>query len=606
MKFLSFIFMVCLCLHNFKNTYSKDVCEKPISPEGEVGPIIKIPNQFYFNLEATFEDKKEVTSFVEYYDHPGLRGVITQWENGGSESVYYSFDTNEVFTVKDSVCTVSDLSTDQNSLIIGQPRNGSSVMFSPARMLFLEDRGVYMGTETIRGIPCYHWKSCQEWSVFSAKMNVHWYFAVDNYWSTAQSSNYHIPVRCDVDGIARFTAFHHIYDFFHFRSGLPDDPTIFETPDGVYCPNRKITKQLPSVPLTMSFYTEIVTESFPVVATMKEEYDHLAFLTKFTYTALPLYQKFSANEVVEIHDFLTGVAYVTDTVTGKCKTRPIPHSNLDSTELNPHDVRMATAKHFFEFPKDKYSYEGIKTVRDVKTETWIGTKVDWPKKGSDKSTWEWHYDYGKSVDSQVIKSKAVPVEFNVHLPDESYFFSVFAFSDIQPRIYAYDVSACYLHSDREKFALSITNLIKLYVQQNTDTFKLYVISAISTTIGIRPLRIQNLKVMFGEVEIIVTFDLTDVAPTIGDVKDRLKEKSFSAAVNELRDLLKKEEFIITIFSLTSGEKTAIRPTEMTFDEVLYKTTPRTTYTKGAMAGLGIGMTLLGLIIALAVSIKVLS
>uniref|UniRef100_A0A0L8I4C1 LolA-like domain-containing protein n=2 Tax=Octopus bimaculoides TaxID=37653 RepID=A0A0L8I4C1_OCTBM len=228
MKFQSFIFIACLCLHNFKNAYSKEVCEKPISPEGEVGPFINIPNQFYFNLEATFEDKKEVTSFVEYYDHPGLRGLITQKENGDQESIYYSFQTNEVFTVKDSFCTVSDLGTDQNTLIIGQPGNGSAVMFSPARMLFLEDRGVYMGTVTIRGIPCFHWKSCQEWKMLSAKMNVNWYFAVDNYWSTAQSSNYHIPVRCDVDGIAKFTPFHHIYDFFHFRSGLPDDPTIFE------------------------------------------------------------------------------------------------------------------------------------------------------------------------------------------------------------------------------------------------------------------------------------------------------------------------------------------------------------------------------------------
>lgn len=65
-----------------------------------VGPFIKIPNQFYFNLEATFMDKKETTSFVEYYDHPGLRGLIIQKENGAEESFYYSFETNEIFTVR--------------------------------------------------------------------------------------------------------------------------------------------------------------------------------------------------------------------------------------------------------------------------------------------------------------------------------------------------------------------------------------------------------------------------------------------------------------------------------------------------------------------------
>ncbi|GAB1601191.1 uncharacterized protein LOC115216761 [Argonauta hians] len=572
MNLKCFIFVLCLSLCHIKYSLCDDDCKISPSTEGAVGPQIKLPDQIYFHLRATFLDKKETTSFVEYYDHVGSRGVLTQKEHGDIESFYYSFNTNEMFTVHGTQCVASDLSSNQNELLMGKTENGTSVMISPARMLFFQNRGTYMGTKRIRGIPCYHFFSCQTWKAFGADMKVNWYFAADNLWSTAQSSDYHIPVRCDVEGISHETQFHHIYDYFHFRSGLPDDTSIFETPEGIICPGRKITKQLPEVPSTMAFYTEIVTEKFATITSIKEEYDHLAYLAKFTYTALPLYQKFSSNQVVEIHDFLTGVAYVTDTVTGDCQARPIPHSNLDSKDLNPHEVRMATAKQFFDFPTDKYSYEGIGNT---------------------------------AKSSQVVMAKVIPIKFDVHLPDESYHFNIYSFSDMQPKLSGYDISNCFIKSRREKFALSITNQAKLYIVQNTALFKFYVISSVSGALQIRPVRVQKIQIKYGEEELYLTFEIVGIAPILGDIKDRAKEKPLTQAVNELKNLLKNKKFVIQVYTLPTNGKFDIVPTEMTLDEVEYKIAKKTTYSKGAMAGLGFGMTILGFIIVFLIAMKVL-
>lgn len=595
----------CLALSFAKHGRDTGVCTPPPSGTWDAGPKVKLPDQFSVHIELIEIDQGLTTTLNEYFDKVNNRGLIVQKREGIELKAYYDYRTNELLQVypqEKNKCIVDQLNRDENNFLMGTTlRNGTVRMFSAAQALHFQDRGIYKGTETIRGINTIHWQSCQYWPAVDTTVDAHWYFTANEAWDTATGLAY-VPVRFQVKGSAYDSDtekydINRVYEFYHFRSGLPKDQTILETPTATYCPGRKTLKPLPQIPETMSFYTEIVDKNDVIVTTIKEEYDRLAKLARFSYTALPMYNLYNNNPVIDIHDFETGVSYVTNTVLGNCTARPIPHKGLDVQDVNAHNVRMSTAASFFDFPNKNYSYEGSKTIRGTDAESWVGIRSGWPRKTSKQSVWEWYFAQGSTIDvTGKSQEHAAPLQLRVSLPEEQmdYDFNIYAYTKEQPDLSGYDVSACYLFHKREKIGMTLPLMYEFFINSNVKMFKFFIITAIATTTGISPLRIQNIDINMGYKMIFITFELVDVAPIVGDVAKPMKEVSLDTAVKTILDKLNTNTFQIEVFN--GAQVTILKPTPFNLDIVKYKNASQvTSYTGGSMIGLGIAMSLLGIL-----------
>lgn len=598
------IFCMSLCFA--KHGRDMQVCQPATSGIGDPGPDVKIPDQFYVHIELIVVEEGLTTTLTEYFDKVNNRGMIHQRREGIELKAYFDYKTNELIQVypqENNKCIVDELSLDENNALMGITlNNGSTKMFSAARALHFQDRGLYRGQAVVRGINTDHWHSCQYWPSTDITVEADWYFSAEEPWDTATGLA-HVPVRFKVKG-SKYDSdtekhdIERVYEFYHFRSGLPKDQTILETPSGTYCPNRKIVKPLPQISETMSFYTEIVDKKYVIVTTIKEEYDRTARLARFSYTALPMYNLYNNNPVIDIHDFETGVSYVTNTVLGNCTARPIPHRDLDVKDVNAHNIRMSTTQSFFNFPNKTFSYEGSKTIRGTYAESWVGVRNGWPRKTSKQSVWEWYFakDSTLAITGSSFE-RSTPLQFRVSLPEEliDYDFNIYAYTKEQPDLSSYDVSACYLFHKREKFGMSIPLLYKFFVESNVVMFKFFIIVSITRNLGVSPLRIQNLDIVFGYELIFITFELVDVAPIVGDVAKPRKEVSLDTAVKTLTEKLKANTLEVEVFN--GKEITVIKPKIVSIDIIKYQTAPsKTTYTSKSMTGLGVVMVLIGILL----------
>lgn len=112
---------------------------------------------------------------------------------------------------------------------------------------------------------CNHWQTCINTNYTSYTLD---YFFASSAWNSS-SKNALTPVRTTINGsrttIGNSTSmthsFYHIYDFFSFVAGSPEDD-VFEIPRGTICPGKKNTFKgsLPA-PKWFSFDAEWVSES---------------------------------------------------------------------------------------------------------------------------------------------------------------------------------------------------------------------------------------------------------------------------------------------------------------------------------------------------------
>ncbi|OWF53450.1 uncharacterized protein LOC110446368 [Mizuhopecten yessoensis] len=591
-----------------KHGKDSSVCRDPTPPQG-VNAIVKptIPEQFSAHIECVIKNKNLTIDMHEFFDDINNRGVLYQEQDGVLYQAWYDYSINEFISYFPtySLCTASKLSDSSQRFMFGyQTRPGQTGhIFSAGQALHFQTdaKEVYMGQSMVRGIAVDVWQSCQYWDTFDATMTVQWYFSASTEWDTAVGQP--VPVGAYVKGFVWDTPtstprpIEHMYDIFHFRPSSPPD-SIFQTPPGVLCTNRSNTKTVPSVPDAFSFTVEVVDKTLNAVSYMTEYYDSVNNFVRYTYRPSPTDNSpFGTNDLTEVHDFNTGVAYVTDQMHGNCTAMNIDLT-FDGARNGATTLRLISSREFFYFNAINFTYEGVNKVRDIDADTWVGKRPNYPPGIGGVSTWQWYFTTNNWFDTNTGMSQGgVPIQMNIDAPNAgmSYEYHMFNFKNSVPNLLNYDVSACYIDRDRRMFQMKFPGQYTSVVDSNLDQFKYFVLVALTKTMSVSALRVSNLQVIFDK-DIVVSFEVLDVAPILGDVTNHRVETPLDTAATKLINKIHSKQFFITMHFNNNQDFTGMIPMPKSLIETTYlwnsqtgTAIPQKTsgYGAGVMAAVGV-------------------
>ncbi|XP_048750693.1 uncharacterized protein LOC125662497 [Ostrea edulis] len=571
-------------------------------------PRPNITNTFSAHIQCVIMNKNETTDIHEWFDEALSVGRVRQLDQGVQLDAWYNYNTNEFIAyVPGSGCAVQQLSTSSQRFLMGYNQANGGKIFSAAQSLRMTGTGineVYMGLSNIRGIAVDVWQSCQYWASMDATMTVKWYFSAANpEWDTALGVVVPVGARVtgsiyDPDGTRRL--FDHWYEMFHYRQTV-DNPQVFETPAGLQCPGRKNVKNLPTMPPAFSFMSEYVDKTRKLVSFMKEYYSFMEKLVMYYYRPLPSDNSpFGTSDLREIHDFNTGVAYIIDTMYGNCTAQPIQQT-FDTRFVDKNHLRMRNAKEFFYFDVINYTYEGVKTVRNIDCDSWVGVRANWPTPGI-SSIWQWYFATNQWVEVNTGAAQGgTPVQLVIDAPANAYHneYNIFNYDVHTPDVLKFDISQCYVNRNRRKFQLSFLGDYKSAVDGNLEIFKYNILKSLVSTLSVSVLRIANLNVYYTPKDIIVTFEILDVAPVVGDVNSIVKETPLYVAANMLQTKVQNSQFAIALDRKAFPNIPAMVPLKQSFTETTYlnnknqTAASQTGYGPGAMAAVGVTLPLVG-------------
>ncbi|KAL5019584.1 hypothetical protein ScPMuIL_002476 [Solemya velum] len=575
------------------------------TPSATPKKMPSLPQSFQIHVECNMIDDNKTIDIMEYYDYSNRRGTIQEYDQGGYGQLWYNFNTMQLITYQPKQgCIVQPMSTaTESAYFMGHNTAGGFKMFSPRGFMHMKGNETYIGRENIRGITVDHWKSCQHWTVFNATMDADWYFSASpDQWASAAISA--TPVRVHVKGhgwdpVKGLTKnFEHYYEFFEFHEQI-DNRTVFEIPPGVVCPGMVSTRKMDViVPNGISFVTEVVDNTLGDIRIIKEDYDFQSKVGRFMYK--PINNKFKAprfgtDMIAEIHDFNTGVAYVTDVKRGNCTAMPIELASFDAVHTDPSHIRMRTSRDFFFFGnRINVSYTGQRTVRNILCDCWIAQRTDFPSPGNVTTIWEWFYavkDW-KDDDSTVTH---IPVQLRITFPQVmnglSYESNVFEYKPRQPDLSSFDIGACYMNRNRRKFQFSIAGKYKRTIDADRSRFRTLVQKAIASQSLVNVLRVSNVQ-LFLQDDIKITFQMLDVAPVRGDVTGTQAEIPLDQAANRFLDSVNYDLFVIPLDS-SFGSVKSIPAIKNSIVETTVRSAITTGYGPGAMAALGVTMPIAG-------------
>ncbi|XP_067654153.1 uncharacterized protein [Haliotis asinina] len=604
------LILLPLLLHLTMAAMNYSVCTVPGTVTNNV-PRPTVPSTFEVHVECIIINRNMSTEVHEYYDEASKAAAVHQTLLGGHFYGYFDYSTNEFLGIDPDAktCQVSDLSTSGQRFLFGVNVTGSGDrIYSPSGALHFGSGivEVYQGKDSVRGINVEKWHSCQYWQGMDATMNVTWYFSDPNEWDMALNLP-SIPVRARVTGTRGASSdgpahpFDHIYDLIHFKNYI-SKTDAFETPGLISCPGRKLTKAFPQISSAFSFTVEIIDSVREDVRFMQEWYDDQMKLTKYVYTPAVASSngQFGYRPLTEIHDFNTGMAYITDNERGNCSWQLIEQNNFDDLDTDAFNVRIKTAKQFFYMDATSVTYEGIKLSRNIKTDTYVGRRSDFPPATPLNSTFEWHF---LTSDYQTVQSRTnmynggVPVQLRLSIPsyDIGFDYNIYNFAQSKANLLTWDISACYADLDRRKFDFTVPGSYAAHIDDNRELFRYSIMLSLMSYLAISPLRIAHLKLVFQD-DVHIRFELLDVAPMIGDVKTNITETPLNLAASLLVDAVNSNKFVIPLDYDTLADISNVVAMPNSIREYTYEdelAPPVQDYTPGAMGGLAIGMLILG-------------
>ncbi|XP_033725895.1 uncharacterized protein LOC117315692 [Pecten maximus] len=591
-----------------KHGKDSSICQDPVAPAGVV-PVSKpaIPEQFSAHIECTIKNKNMTIDMHEFFDNTNNRGYLSQTQDGTLFEAWYDYSINEFISYFPtySLCTASKLSDSNQRFLFGyQTTSGTAGhIFSAGQALHFQTdaKEVYMGRSMVRGVAVDVWKSCQYWDTFDATMTVYWYFSASTEWDTAIGQA--VPIGAHVKGAVWDTPtsaprpIEHYYDIFHFRTGSAPD-NVFQTPPGVLCTNRVNTMSVPNVPEAFSFTVEIVDKTLGAVSYMTEYYDSINNFVRYTYRPSPRENSpFGTNDLIEVHDFNTGVAYVTDKTHGNCTVTKI-NLTFDGSKSGPTTLRLRSSREFFYFNAINFTYEGVNKVRYIDANTWVGKRPDYPPGIGSTSTWQWYFATNAWYEINTGMSQGgVPIQMNIDAPKAgmSYEYHMFNFKNSVPDLLNYDVSACYVNRDRRMFQVKFPGQYTGVVDSNLDQFKYFILQALTQTMAVSAIRVSNIQVFFDK-DIVVSFEVLDVAPIQGDVTKYKTETPLATAANSLMNKINSGQFFIAMHFDNNQAFTGMIPKTNSLIETTYlwnsqtgQAIPQSTsgYGAGVMAAVGV-------------------
>ncbi|KAI8503066.1 hypothetical protein Bbelb_188870, partial [Branchiostoma belcheri] len=526
-----------------QGTLDPSVCNLPTEVSG--GPAIpQFDNIDHFEayIECNMKDIGETIEVKEYYDSKEDRGALDTIQYGQGIYLLYDYSVLQIYEIvqrtstENPVCQVRPMqSSAQNGVFGLNPGTGNSGhIFSVAQMFNLGTSGMrYAGkwfydpvtnivrlsydcTATVRGMPVHRYSLCVYWDQWQASIQADYYFTLSDYQNPYNWASM-VPVRITAKGIAQGPPHHrpgdpvnpnevtmtqhnfdHVYDIFFFKPYV-NDRTVFDIPAGVVCPGRPPVKPLPDIPNAFSYRSEILVKYNFVVSYIDEYYDYNNKLVRYDYKPLSASSNsFGTDNEIVVHDFRTGIEYLTDAISGNCTTRPISNTSFDSEAVDPYTIRMRNKFEFFEFDKVNYSYSGVKELRGIPCDVWIATRMDWPFKGKITS-WEWWFSavgVAASTTNRGVELN-VPIHLEVRSLDPTFpyytIYNTYAFDNSQPKFQYFDINHCFPAENRKRLQVAFPGNYFSQVFSNQTLFKEEFLLVVVETAMVSPLRVTDMQ-----------------------------------------------------------------------------------------------------------------
>ncbi|KAK7096301.1 uncharacterized protein [Littorina saxatilis] len=559
----SLLFLI-ISLTHFSTVYTQldtTVCT-PGSSDNKGPPVPLLPERFTLRVEANLLNKNSTIDVHEWHDGPGNRGAAITWLSSVQFSYIYSYPTNQQFSFEQITggrydCQVQQLNSLSEPYLHGTDStttttNTTTHIYSAARALSfaggLAER--YEGRSDVRGIVADTWSSCVFWPDRNATMSVFWYFTVTQGWDTALGMS-QVPVRCQVRGRVhsggRARTFEHLYEVSEFYDYLDGGLQVFETPAGTVCPGRKNSKAVPSLPPRFSYSAEVVDVEAQTSQFIKKGYDSQLKLGMMELvSAVKPYTKIRI-----IDDFNTGASYTVDRQRGNCTMATIDPVGFDALHTNT-GLRMRTAHEFFFDQETDYSYEGIRSLRQLNTDVWVGKKW-WPPNNPSNSTWEYYFVTPEWQENAGLTSASkMPVSIHVTLGRQQVhqIYNLYDFRDDDPRIWEYDITSCFDQNHNFRvlslyFPVTVTQL--QVVSTNQDTFRRALLNSVTSLVPLSPVRLNNIQLEFRQGGIGVQMVIVEAAVLASPVvTSPLQELPLVTLMTRLQEAVTLGQLVVTL------------------------------------------------------------
>ncbi|XP_067938774.1 uncharacterized protein [Watersipora subatra] len=558
-------------------------------------PFPPIPDVYSVDIQMNMQLKKSTRHLFELFDAPNSRAIIGETLSSGpfnniSETGYdiYNFNTNQIVEVVELPdtsfsCTASPLDGRPKDTFMFGSKASSKNGFT-AKTAFQIDPDyppIYQGTETLQdGVLAEKWSDCVYIIAMDATLKVMWYFTASN-WNSSIGDQ--VPVMLTVEGMAydpetQGRPIKHTYTFTGFSDFLPDTSLkYFMVPPRTVCPFLKDFAVGPPGPVYVpnvasqgyfSFQAEYVQQAGDgagLVTNIKEYYDNTLHMSRYDYIPEGMLASFftanSDNPISEIHDFITGLAYITDKVHGNCSVMTLtdsPSFDVLSTDMN--HARMKTIAEFFGLFNSKgsnmtWTYTGPRMVRDVLANVFAAEKFGYPPHaGADtKSVWEIAFMTKSYFD--VNEGAAIeysePMQIYVKIPKLGYemSYNIFDFNEEEPNIWVYDISKCFTDDQKWNVQFKLPGDQKKKIKYNYEMFNYFLYLNIIKQAKTLSSRVANVRWTDddSDEDITVQFQLIDLPTLPGSTRDKLSADAVaptSTIVQRLKTAVENGSFVV--------------------------------------------------------------
>ncbi|XP_052219602.1 uncharacterized protein LOC127836966 [Dreissena polymorpha] len=611
-------------------------CGPPVAPRPGDPPLPKLPQQFQMHVEANIANRGLTRNYKEFYDYPGNRAAIFQFDQstGVQKHTIMNFTSGIAFDhFSNKTCRAKFIN---ESNVFGVFGNSSQINSVNDFLYFGEQMGEVYVKENIqiRGIPVNHWTSCVKMAVNSSTtFTLDWYFSNETF--SIDNVQHAVPVRAVINGTGRYPgqssthSFLHYYEFTDFISGpIEDEEHVFQVPVGTVCFGEKTMLEEYPPNVTRHFTTVIeravyMDEKLQDKTTVQLYMDYSSGTFRIDHDKPRALEKddYQFHPLMKTYDVKDGLLYIVDKVTRNCTVRKLPEMDF----LQYKGAGIPPIMKYFHLNGTKMLNQGIKTWRDMPVYSWGH------KNATSGEVFEllfehisdgWVIQHGKEglPDMPVWMQKIPqPVGFYHFIPakDEKPSQSVFehyvGFTNGHPSQDVFDMTLCYApgHHYTTFYVLVMNGGQGMSLKETLMYYQSEFVAAFKHTVAhladVSVTRIQSVtwdETLLGSLAVTVSFNLLD-NNVAGFHNLNITGIPIDVARAFLTVQIQKTETSPQFVVHTEDKKTAHLMIEK---GSLWESAAETTdgqkstmkqYGPGSMAGLGIGMLIIGALLGLA-------
>lgn len=351
-------------------------------------PLPELPDQFETRIEANIVQKNYSMELTEYYDYTNNMGAtIFHRRDKEYRSIMTFQNLERKLIFRNNTCLVMNLTDSKvNIFNFTVDATGGHVKGVKDILYFGKQFGeTYIGgDEIVRGIAVDHWQSCLKWGDLNGSFLLDYYFSKESFNTTSGAKQ--VPIRAIVNGTGvglrhsngSLHQFYHIYEFFSFQPGPIRDTSVFQVPAGVFCNGSVANKPMPKLPDQFTTGVEMThnRENMGVDETTEQFFFDFPSKLLRNDISRPMsrgdYMRYGNKPLTFIYDFNSSLLYAIDKWEKNCSVRGL-NVTLDQQDMEL-NMTMKRANGLFNFMEREFVYQGKKKWRGVPAESWATFK----------------------------------------------------------------------------------------------------------------------------------------------------------------------------------------------------------------------------------------